>query len=316
MNIAPAVSRVVVRTLKPEDAEAVSALYGACMATEPGIGPVSAATWMDTIRLPQFGGGRDFLVAVEDGDRVGLAESSLRDSGVRPSRMIKILVHPSRRRNGIGTALLRAVLEQGPAERSLVMEAFARADWPAGLAFLQRFGFIETETEIVMTCEALAPAPVGSAGISTARVHDVEPVLERIAQIHNEAYRDDSGFVRMTAGDQRDLLRDARLWTVSLAGEIVGFAAVERDPELVWLESLAVLPGSQGAGLGEALARRALRGEGMDEGCPAGLSVSSRASNAHRLYSRLGFAERSRKGRYAAVDDDVRGRISLRGFTG
>lgn len=305
----PAEGPVLVRPLRPDDAEAVSALYGACMATEPGIGPVSAAAWTDAIRLPQFGGGRDFLVAVDGEERVGLAESSLREGGPRPSRMIKILVHPSRRRNGMGTALLRGVLDQGPAEGSLMLEGFARADWPAGLAFLQRLGFIETETEIVMRCEALALAPIGPAGVLIAPVTDVEPVLERIAGIHNEAYRDDFGFSRTTADDQRELLRDARLWTASLANEIVAFAAVERDPALVWLESLAVMPNVQGAGFGEALARRALRGEGMDDGCPAGLSVSSRAARALRLYGRLGFAERSRKGRYAALANDVRARM-------
>ena len=303
-------STLMIRRLRPDDAEAVSALYGACMATEPGIGPVSAAAWSDTIRLPQFGGGRDFLVAVEGGEPVGLAESSLRDGGPRPSRMVKILIHPGRRRHGVGTALLRAVLEQGPVGRSLVLEGFARADWPAGLAFLRRFGFIETETEIVMRCETLQPAPLDPAGILIGPVPDVEPVLERIAVIHNEAYRDDAGFVRTTAGDQRDLLRDARLWTASRAGEIVAFAKVEREPGLVWLESLAVLPNVQGAGFGEALARRALRGEGMDDGHPAGLSVSSRAARALRLYRRLGFTERSRKGRYSASDEDVRARMS------
>ena len=302
-------STVVVRALRPDDAEAVSALYGACLATEAGIGPVSASAWSKTIRLPQFGGGRDFLVALEGGKRVGLAESSLWDSGPRPSRMVKILVHPGRRRQGIGTSLLRAVLEQGPVGRSLVLEGFARADWPAGLAFLRRFGFIETETEIVMRCEVLALAPIGPAGVLIAPVTDVEPVLERIAGIHNEAYRDDFGFSRTTADDQRELLRDVRLWTASLANEIVAFAAVERDPALVWLESLAVMPNVQGAGFGEALARWALRGEGMDDGCPAGLSVSSRAARALRLYGRLGFAERSRKERYAALANDVRARM-------
>ena len=67
-------STLVIRPLRPSDAEAVSALYGASLATEPGIGPVSAAAWSDTIRLPQFGGGRDFLVAFEDGE--GVAESA------------------------------------------------------------------------------------------------------------------------------------------------------------------------------------------------------------------------------------------------
>ena len=201
------------------------------------------------------------------------------------------------------------MLEQGPAKRSLVLEGFARADWPSGLAFLNYFGFSESETEIVMRCEALAPAAVAPAGVLIARVPDVEPVLALIAGIHNEAYRDDAGFVRTTAGNQRDLLHDAHLWTASLGGQILAFAAIERDPPLVWLESLAVLPKVQGAGLGEALARMALRREGMDVGCPAGLSVSSRAAKALRLYGRLGFAERSRKGRYSAGGDDVMARM-------
>ena len=167
---------------------------------------------------------------------------------VRPLR-------PGRRRNGIATSLLRAVLRQGPVGQSLVLEGFARADWPAGLAFLAHFGFIETE--IFMRCETLRPAPPGPAGILMAQAPDVEPILELIAAIHNEAYRDDAGFVRTTGADQR--LRGHRARTrTRLAGTAGGRPMV------------------QGAGFGEALARRALRGEGMDDGHPAGLSVWSR----------------------------------------
>lgn len=307
--MAPIESSVAIRALRPDEAEAVSALYEACMATEPGIGPVSAALWTDTIRLPQFGGGCDFLAATDGTKLVGLAESSLRSGGPRPSRMIKIMVDPGRRRNGVGAALLRAVLEQDLGEGSLALEGFARADWPEGLAFLNHFGFGETETEIVMLSEALPRALESPGGITIGPVSDIEPVLERVAYIHNEAYRDAAGLSHTTPDEQRVMLRASRLWTANRASEIVAFATIEHDSRLVWLESLAVLPAFQKSGIGSALASRALLREGMSDDSSAGLSVSSRNEAALRLYRRLGFVEKSRKGRYSALRKDVLARM-------
>lgn len=291
-----------IRPLRPDDAEAIVALYASCMATEPGIGPITAAGWTGTIRLPQFAGGRDFLVAMDGAELVGSAESSLRTGGAQPTRMVKIMVHPGRRRSGIAASLLRAVLAQGPDEPALVIEGFARQTWPAGLAALRHWGFSQTEAEIAMHCDALTPPREGPLSLAVAPVPaaGVEEVLEQIADIHNQAYAGDAGFSRTRLNDQRESLRGTRLWVARRADAIVAFAVIERDPGLVWLESIAVLPAAQGAGVGEALVRQALRAEGMDQGRPAGLSVSSRSPAALRLYGRLGFTERSRKGRYAA----------------
>lgn len=300
-----------IRALRPDDADDIVDLYASCVATEPGIGPIAATGWTETIRLPQFNNGRDFLVMTEGAKLIASAESSLRTGGTHPTRMVKILVHPGRRRSGIGTSLLRAVLAQGPDDPSLVIDAFARADWPASLAFLARWGFGQTEAEIVMRCEALTPAPEPPPDLATAPIasNDVESLLPQIAEIHNRAYARTAGFSRKSVDEQRLSLRGARLWIARRKEEVVAFAVIEREPGLVWLESIAVLPAAQGAGVGEALVRYALLAGGMDQGHPAGLSVSSRSPAALRLYGRLGFKERSRKGRYSATRAELLGRL-------
>ena len=293
-----------IRSLRPDDVNGIVALYAACTATEPGIGPVTAEGYAGWLRLARFGHGRDFLVAMKGREVVGLAESSLRDGGPQLCRFVEILVHPSHRRRGLGTALLRAVSDQGPSAEPLLIESLLRPAWAAGLGFVARLGFAVTETEIIMRCPVLRPITEGPAGLTIART-GAGLDAGRVAEIHDAAYRDEAGFVPMTGQETLDSLEDAHLWTVRLAGQVVAFAIIEPHEDLTWLESLAVDPPHQGRGIGGVLATRALLGDGLGVARPAGLNVSASNAPARKLYARLGFEKRSEMPRYGILRDDL-----------
>ena len=300
---------IEIRALRPDDADGIVALYAACMATEPGIGPITAEQWTAAMRQARFNYGRDFLVAMDGSELIGSAESSLRDRGPRLARLVKIMVRPSRRRRGLGQALLRAVLAQGPAAEPVLIETIVRQEWAASLGFLTRFSVAVTETEIFMRCSTLRSVPHEPEGVYVTRA-DISAVASRAAEIHNAAYREIAGFVAMTAEDMRSSLQGSEVWTASLSHTVVAFAVIERDEDPIWLESLAVMPGWQGRGIGGALAVRAILGAGTSDQRQVGLSVSSLNTTARRLYARLGFEEVSAKLRYGVMCHDLRARLA------
>ncbi len=300
---------VSLRPVRPADPSAVEALYRACTAVEPGIGPVTAADWSRTVALPQFRGGRDFLVAERDGHLVGLAESSPRGDDARRVRHLKLVVDPAHRRLGVATALLRAVLEQDAGDGPMTVQADVPAGWAAGLAFLARYGFAQVESEVAMRAEAPLPTVAEPAGVALVRPAIADGHADRLAAIHNAAFRDDAGFASHTPADALRHAAGGTLWLAVVAGEVVGYALVESDPDLGWLEVVAVDPAHRGRGIGAALVARALLADGVGPGRAAGLTVSSRNGAALRLYGRLGFQRRAETGTYAARRADLLARL-------
>ena len=109
------------------------------------------------MRLPQFNGGRDFLVAEMKGALVALAESSLREQPQRFVRYVKTYRSsgtPSAR-NCHKTSCDMCSLK-GPTDSDTELQSTIRLDWAAGVGFLTRFGFKEIEREIFMHSSAIA----------------------------------------------------------------------------------------------------------------------------------------------------------------
>ncbi len=300
---------VSIRPLQFNDIGPIVDLYAACMAVERNIGPMSAEGYASWLRLARSGYGRDFIVAMDGSDLIGVAESSLRPGGLQLCRFVKIVVHPARRRRGLGTTLLRAVVDQGPVGPSLLIESLPRPAWEAGLGFVSRFGFNVTEVEIIMRCPVVRPVQGGPAGLAISRAENGVDA-KRIADIHNAAYRDEAGFVPSTEAETAEPSEGTRIWTARLNGQVVAFAIVEQEEGLTWLESLAVDPPFQARRIGAALATQALLGEGVGEGRPAGLNVSASNTAARKLYGRLGFEQRFEMPRYGILRDDLLARLA------
>ena len=302
---------VSIRRMRAEDADGIAALYAACAGMHDGVPKITAQSWAKDVALPQFGYGRDYLVvATDEAELIGLAESSLRDQGVRRYRHLRFWVHPAHRRIGVGTALLRAVLDQGPAEGALRLGGNIPAGWGAGLAFAERFGFERIEFESKMRCSALLRVRDAPPDVSIGPATDVAALAPRIAAIHDEAFADDAGFTPTTANDMRRILDGMDLWTASVADETVGYALIEPDDKGGTFETLAVVPEQRGRGIGAALAFRALDALRLGGDRTADLGVSSMNPGARRIYERLGFVLRHDVGRYATTRDHLVSRLT------
>ena len=117
------------------------------------------------------------------------------------------------------------------------------------------------------------------------------------ARVVNEAFHGEPGRYEMTAEGARDLLtrpriiRDGTLtaWRVGQPIGVVLAIGDPDDPSSVEIETLAVVPGHQGGGIGKALLRTALRAAAA-EGCKS-VTLSTGAANrrALKLYADAGF---------------------------
>ena len=293
-----------IRALMDADTDGIVSLCDACSTVEAELGPITAAQWRAFIGRPRFAEGQDFRVAVKEGQIVGLVESSLRDQDGRGVRYIKVIVEPSYRRALVGTKLLAAILDQD-SDDNVSIQGHVRQEWDTGKRFCQQKGFTVIESEYRMHCDAFRPASTyqGPAHINLLR--DVEPCAARLAQVHNDAFRDDVSFSPHSPKDMLHKARGCRTWVAVVEGEIVAYAIIESEAGSIWLESLAVDPRFQGQGIGTALAVQGLRRKRSGANRPAGLSVSSKNPSALHIYRKMGFQVESEKLRYAIRRGDL-----------
>ena len=295
---------VQIRALVDADTDSIVSLCDACSTVEAELGPITAAQWRSFIKRPRFADGQDFRVAVKDGRIVGLIESSLRDQDGRGVRYIKVVVDPSCRRTHIGTELLAAVLNQD-SDDDLSIQGHVRQEWKSGKEFCRQNGFTVIESEYRMHCDALRPASKYEGPAHFSLLRDIGPCAVRLAQIHNDAFRDDVSFSPHSCEDMLHKARGCQTWVAVIEGEIVAHAIIEGEKRSLWLESLAVDPNFQGRGIGTALVVQGLAGEQSGDVRPAGLSVSSKNPSALHIYRKMGFQVIAEKLRYAIRRGDL-----------
>ena len=286
------------------DTDSIVSLCDACSTVETELGPITAAQWRAFIGRPRFADGQDFRVAVKEGRVVGLVESSLRDQGGRGVRYIKVIVDPRCRRALIGTSLLAAILDQD-SDNDISIQGHVRQEWDSGKAFCQQKGFNIVESEYRMHCDAFRPISTYEGPACISLLRDVEPFAARLAEVHNDAFRDDVSFSPHSPKDMLHKSRDCRTWVAVIEGEIVAHAIIESETKSIWLESLAVDPNFQGRGIGTALVVQGLAGEQSGDVRPAGLSVSSKNPSALHIYRKMGFQVIAEKLRYAIRRGDL-----------
>ena len=304
----------LIRSLRPDDTDAIVGLYEAASARDINIGPITAAQWTDFVQRPHNKGGQDFRVAVQDNQLIGLAESSLRDQDGRQVRFFKLVIDPSRRRQGVGTALLKELLALNARDSALSFQTLAASDWRDGLAFLERLGFLHIESEITMRCLSLsAQTPVLPDAVVVERIEAPWHLAAEVADLHNAAFALDVAFRSYSVGEMQQILAEEGqvLWVVRDHSRILGYCRMECEPGLIWLEQIAIDLGHQSRGLGMAPAYGALQAAGIDHGRPAGLNVSSVNGKARSMYRKLGFAIRREVRRYSVSQLDLIGRMAI-----
>ena len=277
-----------------------------------GAGTITVERYRKEWMYPGFNLDQDTrIVLAPDGSPVGLAEVwTLNDPPVHPWMWTR--VHPEWRGRGIGTGLLawslsRALQAIGrvPPRARFAPRVAAPIGHEPSISLFHSFGFEAKRHSWTMTIELdpPPPAPVWPSGIRL-RPYRHPQDLESVYRATIDAFRDHWGYVEVPFDQGFRMWRhdfvEARpfhpdLWFVAVEGdEIVGTALCraksDEDPEMGWVDSLAVRRAWRKRGLGLALLRHAFAALRATGARRAGLGVdAANLTGATRLYMRAGM---------------------------
>jgi mycothiol synthase len=304
---------LLARPLTPDDATAVAELLAAAEPVDDTGEHLSAEDltefWVnDLVDLPRDGR----AVCSPDGDLVGyattIAPPTFRDAfGVH----LEGRVHPDRRGQGIGRALLAWQLDRGAEihaqrhpEADARLTVTANTTMPSLEALLRRAGLEQlrwffhmerplTELPSVPPVDAVDLVPFSwDRDDEVRRAHNVAFV-----EHYGSSERDVASWEVMFTG-QRAFRPDLSVLAVR-DGAVIGYALAyvyESDTEATgvrtsYLGQIGVLPEARGLGLAKAVIARALAVAAGNDCQAASLEVDGEnSSGAQRLYEGMGFA--------------------------
>ncbi|KXK60589.1 GCN5 family acetyltransferase [Micromonospora rosaria] len=250
---------VLVREVRPADAPAVVALRAA---VHPYLVRGVEAT-RRTIVDPPPGADRAALVAEVAGEVVGWV-SAYRNPSSGSGEMSVLDVHPQRRRQGVGGALLDRALAH---LAGLGVPRVRAWSVPEALPFAERHGFAPSRTVRFSGLELrpAPPAPVVPAGVALLSVAEVEPY--RLYQADQATAGDVPGeepgdgvtyeFWRYDVWTDPGLDR-ATSTAVTVDGELAAFSLVQRDGDRMWSDYTGTVPRYRGRGLARLAKQAAL----------------------------------------------------------
>jgi mycothiol synthase len=275
------VADFTIRPARSEDSEAVFQIYADWQTANYGqveIGPEMYATILASAD--------GAFVAEMDGRIVGEADAS--------GGWIDLSVEPSKRRRGIGTALLQAAEEAATEEPTLLI---ALQSDPPGAAFARASGY-EMAWEVWLMGIDLPdeiPEPKWPDGVSVRTYGGKEAEAREIKDLLDLAYAEEfhhkpATFENWSRFMFEDPMFDAGVWFLAVAdGGIVG-AALNWDQG--YIKDLVVHPNWRGRGLGKALVYETFA-EFKRRGLPRVTlkTDSNNPTDAWRLYERVGMSK-------------------------
>ncbi|MEV4539930.1 mycothiol synthase [Asanoa sp. NPDC049518] len=243
------------------------------------------------------------LVRDPDGSLVGYAHVDTTDEV--EGAAAELVVHPLRRRHGLGRELVNAAIDAANAAGSRSLRLWAHGDHPSAGALAVELGFTRARVLFQMRRSLFAPLPERElpAGVNL-RAFEPGRDEEDWVRVNARAFAHHPDQGRWTIDDLR--IRMAEPWfdpagfllaVDSDTGALLGFhwtkvhgqGAHQHDP-IGEVYVVGVDPDAQGRKLGGALTiagLRHLRGAGLDQ---AMLYVDESNTAAFRLYTGLGFA--------------------------
>jgi GNAT superfamily N-acetyltransferase len=265
-----------IREIAPKDYAPAAELFA-------GVYPERAREAEGWARSDVEAPGQRWVVVGEGGEIAGYA-SYWRVRGDR-CRM-DLVVRPDRRRQGLGSALLAAVVERATAAGAVTLQARADAAWGDSLRFLERRGFAETmrmywtqidPRDADLSLAAGPEARIAERGIRVTTLRDEEPrdphCWERLADLlyaAREGWPDpDPGGPESpppSAAESRAFfgmegLVPEALFIAEHGGAYVGYSGIAVRPSapgVAWPAGTVVRPGYRGLGVATALKVRVL----------------------------------------------------------
>ena len=232
---------------------------------------------------------RDFKVVWSGRECIGLLTSTLLLDTPNPLRHFRIVIHPGHRRNGLGRALLEAV-EQQESMPGTVLQCNSQRSWHDANAFLERYGFSVTRTELLMRRQAhkSTTADFQDFTFRNASPNDDDAWI----QLHAEAYGKRDDFSALVVEDL-ETERTSPWFTLVLAeqsGNIVGYChGLQHEGNEGLVNSLVVRADARGRGLGAALLTRGINSLCTHGAVSVSLNVRSENKAAIALYEKACF---------------------------
>ncbi len=225
-----------------------------------------------------------------DGELVGYAHLSRRET--RHGWRLEVFVAPERRGLGVGTALIRAVLDHVAEHGGGRLHVWAYLAGPAHEVLARRFGMRQVRRLLQMARELPAPAggPPAGCRIRSFRPSDAAGWLE----LHNRAFAEHPDAGGWRPEDLAWRLREP--WfdpdgflLAGSDGELRGYCWMKLERDVAWIYFLGVAPEARGRGLGAALALAGLAWGHRAGASRGALYVDEDNAPALRLYRALGF---------------------------
>lgn len=302
---------LVLRPATLDDCAALAEMLNASSRALTGNNEFSEQGLRSEFTQPGFDLSQSSMLAILNGRIVGY--SDIWDVPTPPIKPFVFgRVDPAFEGLGIGTALLawaeersRQAIERVPAEACVAMVTATATHHAPSMQLLSSYGMVATRYSFEMSIDLTASSfnvtwPDGLTLTTLAGFGNLRAVYDA----YRDAWQDHRGWVaqdeetafpawqhRMTTAPDHD----PSLWFVALDGEEVAgvlFAKrlIEEDPDLGWVDNLAVRRPWRRRGLGQALlltafsefARRGLKRGGL------GVDAHS-LTGATRLYERLGM---------------------------
>lgn len=277
--MSPAGELLAVPQLSAEELEGVARLEAACLGADGGRLKLE---W-PSVRQRPGDATSDFIWLVGD-EIAGYV-------GIHQWRPIQLefvgMVHPSRRRQGIGAALYDAaageIARRGPASALLIVDRRLEA---SARFCLERGGELD-HSEHRMHQRREPDRLDGSAAavtVRSARPSDAAFVGECLARAFGEELS------RLEPDDPESVDREIRgTIVIEVTGEPVGVMRVERDGGVASIYGFAVLPELQGRGYGRAALSTVTRDLHVSGVGTISLEVLSTNDSALHLYNTCGF---------------------------
>jgi len=241
------------------------------------------------------------LVEGAEGQPDGLVGYGQVDAGAQFSTG-QLVVAPASRRQGVGRAVLAALLERAPTR----LQVWAVGDTPAAQALAARTGLVRARELLVMTrpladLPAPAPVPAGTTVRTFAPGRDEQAWLRVNARAF--AHHPEQGAITADDLAQRmaeDWFDPAGFFLAERDGALVGFHWTKQHPDgLGEVYVLGVDPDAGGRGLGGALLDTGLRHLHEVGDHTVELYVEGDHQRAVGLYEGRGFRTASRDVMYA-----------------
>ncbi|MGW1347430.1 mycothiol synthase [Kribbella sp. NPDC002412] len=242
----------------------------------------------------------DLHVLAYDGDTGTIEVSGLQSArnligyaALSPDGSAELVVNPSFRRQGIGTALLRMLIDHGGSR----LRVWAHGRLPGSDALAQRLGLeVTRELYFLRRTRASLPEPVWADGIA---VRTFVPGQDEAAwlEVNSQAFADHPEQGNWTAEDLAERLQqpwfDAAgffLAVDSSNGALAGYHWTKVEEGVGEVYVVGVSPAYQGRGLGKALTLQGLHYLQEDRGLDTVvLYVDGTNTAARALYTNLGF---------------------------